>query len=71
MEKLDGDDIRIANAQGRKASRDIVQFVPMREFSNLGFHALAREVRERCYMCCLMFFFVLFWLVGTWSWKGN
>ncbi|CAN0236864.1 unnamed protein product [Ectocarpus sp. 6 AP-2014] len=44
MEQLDGDDIRIANAQGRKASRDIVQFVPMREFSNLGFHALAREL---------------------------
>lgn len=44
MEQLDGDDVRIANAQGTKASRDIVQFVPFREFTNKGFHALAREV---------------------------
>lgn len=46
MEQLDGDDVRIQNAQGKKASRDIVQFVPMREFTNQGFHALAREVSE-------------------------
>ncbi|CAM9762799.1 unnamed protein product, partial [Hapterophycus canaliculatus] len=44
MEQLDGDDVRIANAQGKRASRDIVQFVPMREFATKGFHALAREV---------------------------
>lgn len=44
MEELDGDDVRIKNAQGKPASRDIVQFVPMREFTNKGFHALAREV---------------------------
>ncbi|CAM9668630.1 unnamed protein product [Pylaiella littoralis] len=44
MEQLDGDDVRIANAQGKKASRDIVQFVPMRDFNDKGFHALAREV---------------------------
>eukprot|EP00752_Nemacystus_decipiens_P010181 g9072.t3 len=44
MEQLDGDDVRIANSQGKKASRDIVQFVPMRDFANKGFHALAKEV---------------------------
>ncbi|CAN0515584.1 unnamed protein product, partial [Scytosiphon promiscuus] len=44
MEELDGDDVRIANNDGKKASRDIVQFVPMREFKTKGFHALAREV---------------------------
>ena len=47
MEQLDGDGVRIANAQGKKASRDIVQFVPMRDFANKGFHALAKEVSER------------------------
>lgn len=44
MKQLDGDDERIANRQGVKASRDIVQFVPMRELRTKGFHALAREV---------------------------
>lgn len=47
MEQLDGDDVRIANSQGKKASRDIVQFVPMRDFANKGFHALAKEVSGR------------------------
>ena len=46
MEQLDGDDCRIANGQGKEASRDIVQFVPMRDFVGKGFHALAREVRQ-------------------------
>lgn len=46
MEELDGDDVRIANNDGKKASRDIVQFVPMREFNTKGFHALAREVGQ-------------------------
>lgn len=46
MEELDGDDVRIANNDGKKASRDIVQFVPMREFKTKGFHALAREVGQ-------------------------
>lgn len=45
MEKLDGDDALITNEKGREASRDIVQFVPMRDFADKGFHALAREVR--------------------------
>eukprot|EP00904_Undaria_pinnatifida_P009983 jgi/Undpi1/6114/HiC_scaffold_20.g08599.m1 len=44
MEELDGDDVRIKNNDGKQASRDIVQFVPMREFKTKGFHALAREV---------------------------
>ena len=32
MDVLDGDAIRVTDQQGRKASRDIVQFVPMRDF---------------------------------------
>ncbi|CAM9341780.1 unnamed protein product [Scytosiphon promiscuus] len=44
MDQLNGDDARIANRQGRKASRDIVQFVPMRKLRSKGFHALARKV---------------------------
>lgn len=51
MEELDGDDVRIENGQGTKAARDIVQFVPMRDFTNRGFHALAKEVgRVATYM---------------------
>ena len=34
MEELDGDDGRLRNSQGRAASRDIVQFVPFRDFKN-------------------------------------
>lgn len=44
MEQLDGDDVRIKDGKGIAASRDIVQFVPMRDFTTKGFHALAREV---------------------------
>ncbi|CAM9336332.1 unnamed protein product [Discosporangium mesarthrocarpum] len=44
MEILDGDDERITNTLGKKASRDIVQFVPMRDFRNRSTHALAKEV---------------------------
>jgi len=47
MEQLDGDDVRIKNEKGREASRDIVQFVAMRDFADKGFHALAREVSKR------------------------
>ena len=32
MEELDGDTIRLTDPQGRKAVRDIVQFVPFRDF---------------------------------------
>jgi len=35
MEELDGDDVRVS-FNGRKASRDIVQFVPFRDFQNQG-----------------------------------
>lgn len=44
MQELDGDEVRIADSSGKKASRDIVQFVPMRDFRDKGFHSLAREV---------------------------
>lgn len=44
MEELDGDDVRIKDASGRPASRDIVQFVPMRNFGSKDYIALAREV---------------------------
>lgn len=44
MEELDGDEICIENVRDKKAFGDIVKFVPMKDFANSGFHALAREV---------------------------
>eukprot|EP00904_Undaria_pinnatifida_P002983 jgi/Undpi1/12686/HiC_scaffold_6.g02354.m1 len=44
MEALDGDDVRLVNRAGKRASRDIVQFVPMRDFVGKSSHALAKEV---------------------------
>ncbi|CAM9106881.1 unnamed protein product [Scytosiphon promiscuus] len=44
MEELDGDDVRLVNRAGQRASRDIVQFVPMRDFEGKSTHALAKEV---------------------------
>ena len=56
MEELDGDDVRVTTREGRIASRDIVQFVPLRNFlnssnfgnlnlrSNLSHSRLAKEV---------------------------
>jgi hypothetical protein len=43
MKVLDGDD-RTLQFQGRKAARDIVQFVPYRKFANAPIQALAEEV---------------------------
>ncbi|KAJ6231875.1 copine [Anaeramoeba flamelloides] len=45
MEELDGDEVRIAY-RGKKASRDIVQFVPFEEVKVLGPDALAKETLE-------------------------
>ena len=36
MEELDGDTVRVTDLRGRVASRDIVQFVPMRNFLGVG-----------------------------------
>jgi len=36
MEELDGDTVRVTDNRGREASRDIVQFVPMRNFLGVG-----------------------------------
>lgn len=36
MEELDGDTVRVTDKRGRVASRDIVQFVPMRNFLGIG-----------------------------------
>ena len=44
MEALDGDDVRLRNSSGQAASRDIVQFVPMRDFVGKSSYALAKEV---------------------------
>ncbi|CAM9367387.1 unnamed protein product [Ascophyllum nodosum] len=46
MEALDGDDVRLRNSSGQAASRDIVQFVPMRDFVGKSSYALAKEVLE-------------------------
>lgn len=44
MEKLDGDEVRLVNRQGKRSARDMVQFVPMRDFAGKSSHMLAREV---------------------------
>jgi len=36
MEELDGDTVRVTDQRGRIATRDIVQFVPMRNFLGIG-----------------------------------
>lgn len=36
MEELDGDTVRVTDQRGRVATRDIVQFVPMRNFLGIG-----------------------------------
>ena len=36
MDELDGDTVRVTDCRGREASRDIVQFVPMRSFLGVG-----------------------------------
>ena len=50
MEELDGDTVRLTDSNGRVAQRDIVQFVPFRNFTSKGLDSqmsrlhLAREV---------------------------
>lgn len=44
MEELDGDDAKLRNSQGRAASRDIVQFVPFRDFQNKTQEAFSSEL---------------------------
>uniref|UniRef100_A0A3B4ZW80 Copine-3 n=1 Tax=Stegastes partitus TaxID=144197 RepID=A0A3B4ZW80_9TELE len=44
MEFLDGDDGILRSATGEPAMRDIVQFVPFRQFQNAGTPALAQSV---------------------------
>ncbi|XP_029698865.1 copine-3-like isoform X2 [Takifugu rubripes] len=44
MEFLDGDDGILRSATGQAAMRDIVQFVPFRQFQNAGAAALAQSV---------------------------
>jgi Copine len=46
MKILDGDEQRIRNSSGQLASRDLVQFVPMRDFETRGAMALAKEVGD-------------------------
>ena len=45
MDILDGDDVRLSY-RGRKAERDIVQFVPFREFKDKSHTALAEATLE-------------------------
>uniref|UniRef100_A0A8C6WMS0 Copine-3 n=1 Tax=Neogobius melanostomus TaxID=47308 RepID=A0A8C6WMS0_9GOBI len=44
MEFLDGDDGRLKSMTGESATRDIVQFVPFRQFKNAPIQALAQSV---------------------------
>ena len=45
MEELDDDDCQLRDSQGRKTTRDLVQFVEFKKFRNNGVE-LAREVLE-------------------------
>ena len=45
MEELDGDDVRLSYG-GKTASRDIVQFVPFRNYLGVNPAKLARDVLE-------------------------
>merc|ERR1712107_61097 len=42
METLDGDDVRLTSSSGKIAERDIVQFVPFREYERRGEGELAK-----------------------------
>nr|CAB3233424.1 copine-3 [Phallusia mammillata] len=44
MNVLDGDDVRLTDRSGRPCMRDIVQFVPFRDFRNAPRHILAKNV---------------------------
>ncbi|CAK8696200.1 unnamed protein product [Clavelina lepadiformis] len=44
MNVLDGDDVRLRDRNGRPCMRDIVQFVPFRDFQNAPRHVLAKNV---------------------------
>ena len=44
MDALDCDDGLLMNSSGKKAQRDIVQFVPMIKFAQTGPSRLAEEV---------------------------
>lgn len=46
MEQLDGDDVRLVDSHGKRASRDIVQFVALRNFAENDLHVLAKEVGD-------------------------
>lgn len=46
MEVLDGDTVAVMSASGRKAKRDIVQFVPFSKVMGMGKHAGAHLARE-------------------------
>jgi len=44
MNRLDGDDVVLTSRGGKRAARDIVQFVPFNEFKNKHISMLAKEV---------------------------
>lgn len=51
MKKFDGDDERLTNRAGQEASRDIVQFVAMRDLVGASPHVIAKEVRITFTQC--------------------
>ena len=46
MEELDGDDVRVSTKGGKVASRDIVQFVPLRKFQKVSSYGLQNLAAE-------------------------
>jgi quinol-cytochrome oxidoreductase complex cytochrome b subunit len=55
MSELDGDNGVLRAPSGEPVRRDIVQFVPFREF---------KQVCEMCGFCFLFFFFVFFFFLS-------
>jgi hypothetical protein len=45
MNELDDDDMQMTDKNGKKTERDLVQFVPFRDYNNDGV-ALAKQVLE-------------------------
>lgn len=52
MEELDGDSVKLTAPNGKKASRDIVQFVPFRNFMRRGEILIIKD-KNKHFPCAL------------------
>jgi len=46
MNVLDGDDVKLRDRSGKPCMRDIVQFVPYRDFKNVSYNRVAQFEKE-------------------------